>query len=108
MNERELLDGRVPTFEVVDGVKELWILAKRAGNCAEPADVLRVPPSGVVPPTIAVGDERGPHGPWAAILPAAGGARKASCLRLLTEADGFASIGIASHASRTWALRRRG
>jgi hypothetical protein len=75
MNEFELFDGGVPALEVVDRVKEPGILAQRARNRAQPADVLRVSPSGVVPPTSAVGDERGPHGPWAAILPVAGGGR---------------------------------
>jgi hypothetical protein len=75
MNELELLDRRVPALEMVDGVKELGIFAKRTRNRAQTADVLRMSPPGVVPATIAVGDERGPHGPWVAILPVAGGGR---------------------------------
>jgi hypothetical protein len=37
--------------------------------------VLRMSPPGVVPSAVAVGDKSGPHGPWAAILPVAGGGR---------------------------------
>ena len=75
MDELELLDGRVPALEMVDGVKELGIFAQRTGDGAQAADVLGMRPSGVVPAAIAVGDERGPHGPWTAILPVAGGGR---------------------------------
>ena len=75
MNDLELLDGRVPALEMVDGMKELRIFAKRPGDGAQPTDVLRMSPPGVVPATIAVGDERGPHGPCVAILPVAGGGR---------------------------------
>ena len=64
MNELELLDGRVPALEMVDGMKELRIFAQRSRNRAQAADVLRMRPPGVVAAAIAVGDERGPHGPW--------------------------------------------
>jgi hypothetical protein len=37
--------------------------------------VLRMSPPGIVPSAIAVGDERGPHGPGLTTLPDAGGGR---------------------------------
>ena len=57
MRELDLLDGRVPSLEVLDAVKELRILAQRACDRAEPADVFRMPPAGIVAPAVAVRDE---------------------------------------------------
>ncbi len=75
VNELELLDRRVSSFEMVDFVKQSRIIAKRTCDGSQAADVLRMSPSGVVPTTIAMGNERGPHGPSRAILPVAGGGR---------------------------------
>src|SRR4051794_27388 len=63
MDQLEFFDGSVPAFQMLDTVEELGILTKRARDGAETTDVLGMSPSRVVAATIAVRDERGPHGP---------------------------------------------
>jgi len=61
MHKLELIDHRVPSLEMFDGVKELRVIAQSAGDRTQTPDVLRMSPSGVVASAIAVGDERRPH-----------------------------------------------
>jgi hypothetical protein len=71
----QLLERSVPPFEMLDAVKELGILTERARYRAQASDMLGMSPAGVVAATIAVRDERGPHGPSTANRPVAGGGR---------------------------------
>lgn len=64
VRQTELFDGGVTSLEMVDRVEEVGIVTKRPGDRAQPADVLRMSPPGIVPAAIAVRYERGPHGPW--------------------------------------------
>lgn len=59
MRQLELRFGRVAPLEVSYGLEELGLVAQRAGDRPQAADVLGVPPPGVVPPAVGVGDERG-------------------------------------------------
>src|SRR5437763_1120652 len=61
MRQPELLNCGLSAFQMLDGVKELRILAQRARDRPQAPDVLRMPPPGVVAPAIAMGDKRGPH-----------------------------------------------
>jgi hypothetical protein len=61
VSQLDLLDRRVPSLEMIDGMKQLGAFTKSARDRAQSADVLRMPPAGVVAPAIAVGDESGPH-----------------------------------------------
>jgi hypothetical protein len=54
VSERELFERSVPSFEMLDLPEEIGIISKRARYGAEPTDVLRVSPPGVVAPAIAV------------------------------------------------------
>ena len=76
MRELDLLDGRVPPLEVLDAVKELRVLPQRPCDRAQTPDVLRMSPTGVVTPAVAVRDEGSPHRGRAATLPDAGGGRQ--------------------------------
>ena len=62
VREGELLRGRVAPFDVIEHLEELDIVAQRLRDAADAADVLRCAPSGVMPATIGVGDERDAHG----------------------------------------------
>lgn len=61
MSELDLLDRRVASLEMLDGVKQLRVITQGTGDGAQTPDVLRMSPSGVVAAAVAVGDERGPH-----------------------------------------------
>lgn len=63
VGELQLVNGRVSSLEVIDGMKYLRVLAQGARDRAQAADVLGMSPPGVVPSAIAVRDECGPHGP---------------------------------------------
>lgn len=63
VNQLELFGSSVAALEVVYGVKQLGVFTQCARDRAQAAHVLRMSPSGVVPSAIAIGDERGPHGP---------------------------------------------
>jgi hypothetical protein len=62
VSERQLGPRGVSSFDVHKRVKELGMLAQSAWNRAEPSDVLRMSPAGVVPATVGVGDERDRQG----------------------------------------------
>ncbi len=59
MGEGELIGGRVPPFQVLDGDKELDVVPEGTRDGAQAADVFGVSPPGVVPPTIGVRNEGG-------------------------------------------------
>ena len=61
VHQFQLVDRRVAPFQVVDGVEQSGIVAEGACNRSKAPDVLRMSPSGVVTPAIAVGNERSPH-----------------------------------------------
>ncbi len=61
MAERELGGGRVAALEVIDGLKEIGMIAQRAGDGAQSSNVLGMIPAGVVPAAIAVRYERRPN-----------------------------------------------
>jgi hypothetical protein len=75
VRQLQFFDGRVASLDVLDGMEKFWILSQRPGYCAESPDVFRMSPAGVVTATVAVRDERGPHGPKAATRPVADGGR---------------------------------
>jgi hypothetical protein len=75
VRQLEFLERSVSALEVFDAVKELRILTERARYRAKATDVLGMAPTRVVAATVAVRDERGPHGPWTAIRPVAAGGR---------------------------------
>ena len=54
MGERELVFGGVASLGVVKGLEQLGIVAERARDGADPADVLGMPPSRVVPTAVGV------------------------------------------------------
>ncbi|MDQ6717497.1 MAG: hypothetical protein M3Z17_03995, partial [Gemmatimonadota bacterium] len=59
VREGELVDGGVPSLEMLHSVEEVGLVAQRARNGAQATDVLGVTPAGIVPAAIAVGNERG-------------------------------------------------
>ena len=61
MRELQLIVGRVPTFDVLQRVKQLEVLAQRAGDRAQPAHVFRMSPAGVVTAAIGMRDVRDVH-----------------------------------------------
>ena len=54
MGKLELFNGRVTSLEVLDGVKQLGFFTQRPGDRAETSDVLRMSPTGIVSPAVAV------------------------------------------------------
>ena len=62
MRQRDLIDRRVSSLEMLDRMKELRVFAQCTSDRAQAPDVLGMPPARVVTAAIAMGDERGPHG----------------------------------------------
>lgn len=54
MRERDLVWGGMATFAMLHQAEELVVLAQRARDRAQPADMLRVVPPGVVAPAVGV------------------------------------------------------
>jgi hypothetical protein len=73
VRERYFLCRCVASLQMIDSMKDLRIIAQRPGNRAQPADVLRMPPSSVVSAAIAIRNERRPHGRAGVTQPVAGG-----------------------------------
>lgn len=57
--KRKLFICGVPALRVIDAMKKLGLVPKRAGDRAEAPDVLGMTPPGVVTPAIAVRNESG-------------------------------------------------
>src|SRR3954466_5939073 len=62
MRQRDLIDRRVSSLEMLDRMKELRVFAQCTSDRAQAPDVLGMPPARVVTVDTAMGDERGPHG----------------------------------------------
>jgi hypothetical protein len=54
----EFVWRRVPALDVLDRAEQVEVVAQRPRDGAQPADMLGVPPAGVVPAAVGVGDER--------------------------------------------------
>jgi hypothetical protein len=54
MGERELVLGGMASLGVVERLKQLGVVAERARDGADPADVLGMPPPRVVPTAVGV------------------------------------------------------
>src|ERR1051325_1395855 len=62
--DRELVVGRVTRVHVLEQAEELGIVTQRAGNGANPAKVLGMPPTGVVDAGVGTRDKRDGHSGW--------------------------------------------
>lgn len=58
MDERQLVDSRMATFDLFDALEERRFIPQRAGYGAKSANVFRMSPTGVVPAAVGVRDER--------------------------------------------------
>jgi hypothetical protein len=58
MSERDLIDRRVAAFDVLDQLEQLRIIPQRPRDRAQPADMLRVSPARIMPPTVGMRDIR--------------------------------------------------
>jgi hypothetical protein len=58
VDQRQLVKCGVPALDVEQRHEQVRVVAQRRRNRAQPADVLRVLPAGIVSAAVGVGDER--------------------------------------------------